>query len=157
MPLGSSQLCALHGIFHLIWRTPKESNLQPADLEAAALPTELPENMWLRRWYSKPLDRAYETGRYPESPQWDGSIHTKRVSANAPKRYCLIFKQRVREIFLAGLRKQRKIVCRNRENFLTCLRKQDLPGFAGYTNYPPPHLSFSYFSRCLPHLCTPYK
>ena len=41
MPLGSSQLCALHGIFHLIWRTPKESNLQPADLEAAALPIEL--------------------------------------------------------------------------------------------------------------------
>ena len=41
MPLGSSQLCALHGIFHLIWRTPKESSLQPADLEAAALPIEL--------------------------------------------------------------------------------------------------------------------
>ena len=41
MPLGSSQLCALRGIFHLIWRTPKESNLQPADLEAAALPIEL--------------------------------------------------------------------------------------------------------------------
>ena len=41
IPLGSSQLCALRGIFHLIWRTPKESNLQPSVLETDALPIEL--------------------------------------------------------------------------------------------------------------------
>ena len=29
---------------------------------------------WMRRKYSKLLGRAYETDRYPESPQWERSI-----------------------------------------------------------------------------------